>query len=225
MVSEPKDRKFPYRVVFPDSSEDPQNAKTLEDALHAASWRLNRVWKEDGPWGRAGEPTTDADRAVITNRNTGYRWITRARRAEVEFQTPRMFEDLVGEQGINIYLTIEEAEALARAAQPKAAPQDAHQKALTNQALDQIAHVCREARGRIESGLRELPHAYTGILHARPALPQPEKQDGQAEQEQEERTPRPPYRPLGDSDNLSLKEAGEILGKARNTIHGWYKKR
>ncbi len=30
-------------------------------------------------------------------------------------------------------------------------------------------------------------------------------------------------RPLGDPDNLSLKEAGEILGKARNTVYLWYR--
>ena len=33
----------------------------------------------------------------------------------------------------------------------------------------------------------------------------------------------PRYRPLGDPDNLSLKEAGEILGKARNTVYLWYR--
>jgi hypothetical protein len=35
---------------------------------------------------------------------------------------------------------------------------------------------------------------------------------------------RPRYRPLGDPDNLSLKEAGEILGRARNTVYLWYRK-
>src|SRR5205807_6106094 len=35
--------------------------------------------------------------------------------------------------------------------------------------------------------------------------------------------PRPRYRPLGDPDNLSLKEAGGILGKARNTLYLWYR--
>jgi len=36
--------------------------------------------------------------------------------------------------------------------------------------------------------------------------------------------PHPRYRrPLGDPDNLTLKEAGEILGKARNTVYGWYR--
>jgi hypothetical protein len=37
------------------------------------------------------------------------------------------------------------------------------------------------------------------------------------------RLPRRPYRPLGDPDNLSLKEAGEILGRARNTLYQWYR--
>lgn len=32
------------------------------------------------------------------------------------------------------------------------------------------------------------------------------------------------YRPLGDPDNLSLKEVGQILGKARNTVYLWYRK-
>ena len=110
----PSTYKIVYRITFPDSSESPQSTKTLESALRSATWRLNRVWKESGPWGRAGEPTTDADRAVIVNRNTGYRWIVRRGQPEVEFQTPAMTEKLVQEQGINFYFTVEEIEALAR---------------------------------------------------------------------------------------------------------------
>lgn len=34
---------------------------------------------------------------------------------------------------------------------------------------------------------------------------------------------RPRYRPLGDPDNLSLKEAGEILGRKRNTVYLWFR--
>ncbi|MEX1046282.1 MAG: hypothetical protein WD757_03685 [Actinomycetota bacterium] len=38
-----------------------------------------------------------------------------------------------------------------------------------------------------------------------------------------EGAPRPRLPRYGDPDLLSLKDAGEILGKARNTIFGWYK--
>jgi transposase len=33
----------------------------------------------------------------------------------------------------------------------------------------------------------------------------------------------PRYRPLGDADNLSLKEAAEILGKAHSTVYLWHR--
>ncbi|SRR6266542_3932877 len=85
-------KKFPYRVEFPDSSEYPRNSQTLEDALSWARWNLHRVWKEDGEWGKKGQPTTDVETAVITNRNTGYRWILRRESSEVESQTPEMLE-------------------------------------------------------------------------------------------------------------------------------------
>jgi hypothetical protein len=212
--------KIPYRITFPDSSESPQSTKTLERALHSASWRLNRVWKEDCQWGKAGEPTTDADRAIITNRETGYRWIVRRGQPEVEFQTPGMAEKLVREQGINLYLTVEEIEALARSVNGRG-PEDARQAALVNQALDHIAHVCQQVRNRVEAGDLQIAHRYTSLPRARPSLESTEKKD----ESEEEKKPAEPliYRPLGDPDNLSFKEAGKVLGKARNTLHGWYR--
>ena len=212
--------KIPYRITFPDSSESPQNIKTLERALHSATWRLNRVWKEDGPWGRAGEPTTDADRAIIVNRDTGYRWIVRRGQPEVEFQTPGMTEKLVQEQAINLYLTFEEIEALARSVKGTE-PKDARDAALTDQALDQIAYVCQQVRNRVEAGDQEVAHRHTSLPRTRPSL---ESREEEEESEgEEEPTARSTYGPLGDSDNLSFKEAGLILGKARNTLHGWYR--
>lgn len=168
--------------------------------------------------GRAGEPTTDADRAVITNRNTGYRWILRRGRTEVEFQTMAMYEDLVADQGIEVYLTVEEAEALARSAMGRES-KDAREKALTGQALDQIAHLCRGVRDCVTAGDTDVARRSGRIPRARPeSAPVPEVDEDPAKL-----PPRPPYRPLGDPDNLSFKEAGEILGKARNTLHGWYR--
>jgi hypothetical protein len=213
--------KVPYRITFPDSSERPQNSKTLERALHSASWRLNCVWKEDCEWGRAGEPTTDADRAIIVNRNTGYRWIVRRGQTEVEFQTPGMTEKLVQEQGINLYLTVEEIEALARSVNRRE-PKDARDAALTGQALDQIAYVCQQVRNRVEAGDQEVTRRHSSLPRARPSLDSTEEEE-ESEGLEEVITDVAPYRPLDDPDNLSFKEAGQILGKARNTLHGWYR--
>jgi hypothetical protein len=75
----------------------------------------------------------------------------RRKERTVEFRTPAMVEELVAGEGIDIYLTVEDAEALARAA--KAADiKDRRTKALMEQTLDQIAVVCRDVRDRIEAG-------------------------------------------------------------------------
>lgn len=212
-------KKFPYRVEFPDSSETPRNSQTLEDSLWWARFRIDRVYGESGEWGKAGEPTTDAERAVITNRNTGYRWILRRRQSYVEFQTPRMFEEAVADEGIEIYLTVEEAEALARAA-VSAVIKDARTKALRDQALDQIGLICRRVRERVRNGDTFIDAWSRGIPRVHVIYEIPEKDPPEPEAPAE---PRPKYRPLGDPDNLSLKEAGEILGKARNTVYLWHR--
>src|SRR5688572_19159225 len=179
----PTYRKFPYLVEFPDSSEDGRSCQSLQHALWSARWTLHRVWKEDWEGGRKGDPTTDAERAVITNRNTGYRWILRRTRTEVEFQTPEMVEELVANQGIEVHLTVEEAEALARAANPSDI-RDRRTKALMDQALDQIAVVCRQVRERVRAGdnvvdeqaVPRLPQASppaSGDQGAFPAFPRP----------------------------------------------------
>lgn len=71
----PEYSKFPYRTEFPDTSERARNHKTLEDPLFWALWTVHRVWREDTEYGRAGEYIGDVETVVITNRNTGYRWI------------------------------------------------------------------------------------------------------------------------------------------------------
>lgn len=106
---------FPYRTEFPDFSERGRNSKTLEDALWWARW--------PGPFEMARDERVRPRRrvrqrtetAVITNRNTGYRWIVRRGDHRVEFQTPEMLEDVVSDQRVELHLTVEEAEALARA--------------------------------------------------------------------------------------------------------------
>jgi hypothetical protein len=87
--------KYPYRTEFPDSSEGGRNSQTLGDALSWARWHLYRVWRDDTEYGRAGEYIHDTETAVITNRNTGYRWILRREDRRVEFQTPEMLEEAV----------------------------------------------------------------------------------------------------------------------------------
>jgi hypothetical protein len=63
-----------------------------------------------------GEYVNDAETALATNRNTGYRWILRRDDHRVEFQTEQMLEEAAAEESIDVHLSIEEAEALARAA-------------------------------------------------------------------------------------------------------------
>lgn len=212
-------KKFPYRVEFPSSSETSRNSQTLEDSLFWARWTLNRVWKEDVEWGRQGEPTTDAETAVITNRNTGYRWILRRMRFEVEFQTPEMVEELVAKESIDVHLSVEEAEALARAVKSLDI-KDKRASALVDQALDQIGLLCRQVRERV----RNADHFIDAWSRGIPRSFRSSISNEQPPQEETTDSVRHSYRPLGDPDNLSLKEAGEILGKARNTLYVRYRK-
>jgi hypothetical protein len=211
--------KFPYRTEFPDSSEQGRNSKTLEDALYWARWHVHRIWSATNEYGREGEYIYDTSTAVITNRNTGYRWIVRRGDHRVEFQTPQMLEETVAEQGVELHLTVEEAEALARAAIDTQL-RDRRQKALVNQTLDQIAVVCRQVRTSVGSGDERIDPWTRTIPRRPPSEPRPEGPELRDEEPPKE---RPRYRPLGDPDNLSLKEAGEILGRKRNTVYLWYK--
>jgi hypothetical protein len=125
----------------------------------------------------------------------------------------------LADQSIELHLTVEEAEALARAAVDTQL-KDRRQKALLDQALDQIAVVCRQVRRAVEAG-DELVVAWTRAIPRRPAKEaRPPEAEAQAEEPARE---RPRYRPLGDPDNLSLKEAGEILGRKRTTVYLWYR--
>ncbi len=212
--------KFPYRTEFPDSSERGRNSQTLEDALSWGRWVLHAVRRETTRYGKEGEHIyPDAEKAVITNRNTGYRWILRRKDWRVEFQTPGMVEVAVANESVDIHITIEEAEALARAAK-SAELKDRRQRALLDQALDQIALVCRQVRDRVLAA-DEFIDSYARGLPRRP--PEERGASDTVAEEEPPKVPRPRYRPLGDPDNLSLKEAGEILGKARNTVYLWYK--
>ena len=94
--------KFPYRTEFPDSSESGRNSQTLEDALHWARWVLHAVWRETSEYGKEGDPIYEAETAIITNRNTGYRWILRRADWRVEFQTREMFEEAVANESIDV---------------------------------------------------------------------------------------------------------------------------
>ncbi|MFN8232259.1 MAG: helix-turn-helix domain-containing protein [Actinomycetota bacterium] len=190
----------------------------MEDALWWARWQVQSRWRETNEFGRAGEYANDSEIAVITNRNTSYRWIVRRGDHRVEFQTPEMLEGTVADQSVELHLTVEEVEALARAT-VDAKPKDRRQKALVEQALDQIAVVCRQVRARVEAG-DELIDSWTRAI---PRRPPDEPPSPEPEQPEEPARERPRYRPLGDPDNLSLKEAGEILGRKRNTVYLWFK--
>jgi hypothetical protein len=98
-------------------------------------------------------PGNDADVAVITNRDTGYRWILHRESATVEFQTPGMLAEQVARDHLNVYLSVEEAEALADAAE-SAEISDKRRAAIVRQATEQIrllAGQVREARRRAET--------------------------------------------------------------------------
>jgi hypothetical protein len=201
----PSTRSIPTRSEFTDSPETGRGHQSLEDALHWARWTILARWRETNKYGLEGEYVHDAETAVITNRDTGYRWILRRREWVVEFQTLQMLEESIAEQGIDVHLTIEEAEALARVA--KAAPiTDKRIRALTEQALDQIAALSRQVRERVRVGDTFID-AWTQRIPRR-IEPEPQlSQTGLGEEPID--SPRPRYRPLGDPDNLSLKEAGE----------------
>ena len=85
----------PYRLEFPDATEDggfvrERNWPTLERAFHEARCAQNWVKKSEL------SPANPAYVAVITNRETGYRWILRRGSTKVEFQTPEMLAEHIG---------------------------------------------------------------------------------------------------------------------------------
>jgi hypothetical protein len=216
----PEYKKFPYRLEFPDSDESARSHQSLEDALQWARWRVHSVWHETNQYGAQGDYITDACTGVITNRNTGYRWILRRHEHRVEFQTAEMYEKRAANESIQVHLTIEEAEALARAANAEAS-QDKRTRALVGQALDQIALLCRQVRERVRLG-DEFMDSYTSSIPRKVTT----RSDPQADAPAELVVDQPLGRfrsPLGDPDNLTLKETGEILGRARNTVYGWYR--
>lgn len=144
--------KRPYWVEFPDATQDGflvrnHNSPSLESAIQDARYALGWVLKSDG------SPGNDADAAVITNRDTGYRWILRRGSATVEFQTPGMLAEQVAAEQLCVYLSVEEAEALADAAESAEIP-DKRKAAVARQAAGQIrllASQVREARRRAET--------------------------------------------------------------------------
>ena len=145
----------PYWVEFPGSSADKDdpycrshNAVSLERALSDGRCVLWRVWKDGGEWVYPG-----ADVALITNRDTGYRWILRRGSDAVEFQTPEMMAEQVARDQLNVFLSVEEAEALAGAAE-SAEVTDKRTAAVVRQAAGQLrllASQVREARRQAET--------------------------------------------------------------------------
>ena len=92
-----------------------------------------------------GSPGNDAYVALITNRDTGYRWILRRGSGRVEFQTPDMLAEQVANEHLDVYLSVEEAEALADAAESVEAL-DKRKAALVRQATEQIRLLAGQVR-------------------------------------------------------------------------------
>lgn len=206
--------KRPYRSEFPDSTEPARSHQTLEEALDCCRWIVHARYREDNDYGRSGDYLHDATRGIITNRNTGYRWILHRERSEVEFQTARMFEDRVAEEQIEPYLSVEEAEALACAAK-SAQVRDRRQRALTDQALEQIGILCRRVRESVRLGDEHVGSWARRIPRWECCKPEEPEAARQVEE-------RPAPQPV-EKEEMSLKDAAKILGKARNTLFAWYK--
>jgi hypothetical protein len=132
---------------------------------------------------------------------------------EIEFETPRMLEDRIAEQTIEPYLSVEEAEALARAAS-SAQFTDKRQRALTHQALGQIGILCRRVRESIRAGDEE-PDAWARRI--------PRWQCCKPDEPATTEEPAPEPAKPAEKEELSLKDAARIMGKARNTLFAWYK--
>lgn len=204
----------PYRVEYPDSQERARSVRTLEDALSEARWQIHALWRESGDHGEAGEYVHDVERAVITNRNTGYRWILRRHDRRVEFQTPAILEGLVADEHIDLRLSVEEAEALATAA--CAAPiKDRRAKAVVHQALEQIAYACGSVRERVR-GADEYFDWARGI---QPRPPDEPPVDEPPVEQADETPPAEPPQPA----YVSLKGAAKIIGKAPSTLYKWHR--
>jgi hypothetical protein len=146
-------RRRPYWVEFPGAEQghDPytrnHKAIDLERALQDARTAVWRVKRSDG------SPANDADVAVITNRDTGYRWILRRGSAAVEFQMPGMLAEQVAGDQLDVFLSVEEAEALAAAAESVEVA-DKRKAAVLRQAAGQLrllAGQVREARRRADT--------------------------------------------------------------------------
>jgi hypothetical protein len=145
-------------VEFPDATPDGflvrnHSCPSLEKAIENARYALGWVLKSDD------SPGNDAYVAVITNRDTGYRWILRRGPRTVEFQTPSMLAEQIAGDHLDLYLSVEEAETLAGAAESAETP-DKRKAAVVRQATGQIrlpASQVREARRRAETGTH--PHA------------------------------------------------------------------
>ena len=102
-----------------------------------------------------GSPGNDAHVAVITNRDTGYRWILRRGSMTVEFQAPDMLAEQIADDHLHVYLSVEEAETLADAAESAEAP-DKRRAAGVKQAVGQIRLLVgqvREARRRADTNI------------------------------------------------------------------------
>lgn len=146
-------KRRPYWVEFPNATPDgvyvrDHNETSLENAISSAMMAINRFLRAD-----PRTPANDADTAVITNRDTGYRWILHRGSPTVEFQTPGMLDEQVANEQLDVYLSVEEAEALADAAESAEVP-DKRKRALVQQATEQIqllASQVREAHRRADT--------------------------------------------------------------------------
>lgn len=145
-------KRRPYWVEFPGATPDrvyvrDHNETSLENAIGSARAAIHRVMRADPTI-----PANDADIAVITNRDTGYRWILHRGSPTVEFQTPGMLEEQVALEQIDVYLSVEEAEALAEAladaaeSAESAALPDKRTAAIVQQAAEQIRVLARQVR-------------------------------------------------------------------------------
>ncbi len=79
-------------------------------SLGGSTWPLSRPMPPGVQW--------MAEAVVITNRNTGYRWILRRGEFMIQFQTPQMLEESITAESIDLHLTVEEAKPWRRRLRP-----------------------------------------------------------------------------------------------------------
>jgi hypothetical protein len=210
--------KFPFRSEFPDSDEGWRNHKTLEDALDWARWTIHSRWQETNEYGRAGENTCTTARGRSSR--TGIRaidgsfaetiagWSSRLlrwSRAPLE-PRPLNFTSRWRRQRRWRERQWTYSSRIGGRGRSSVRP-----SIRSRWSVDRCASEWRSAMSSSTRGLGQSPVYHPARAGCR-CWDSTRRPWGE----------RPRYRPLGDPDNLSLKEADDRRPQ-RNTVYLWFK--